>query len=404
MIAAGEVRRILQVHTRYRQAGGEDAVVEAERRLLSAAGFEVSQILFDNGELGEGRSIAGDLRLARSTVWSRPARQRVADALDTSAAQVMHVHNTFAAASPSVYGAAVERGLPVVQTLHNYRLVCPSATAFRDGRACTDCVGLALPWPGVLHACVRGSRRQSLVAATSAIVHRARGTYTREVDRYIVLTEFQRRLLLEGGLPAENIGVVPNFLEPDPGIGSQRRAGIIFVGRLSEEKGLRALVQASRLAPGLVSVFGDGPLISDVEDAARDRVLAYRGPLQPSGILVEMRNAAALVLPSIWFEGLPMVVLEAFATATPVIASRIGSLAELVEDGVTGLTVEPGDPIGLAERIRWTAAHPDDMRSMGAAARAAYEARFRGEAHLAALRAEYEAARWAAAARPGRSA
>lgn len=398
-----EVHRILQVHTRYRQAGGEDAVVEAERRLLAGAGVEVSQILFDNAELGEGRSIAGDLRLARSTVWSQLARRRVADALQESAAQVMHVHNTFAAASPAVYGAALQRGIPVVQTLHNYRLVCPAATAFRDGRACTDCVGLAVPWPGVLHACVRGSRPQSLVAATGAVVHRLRGTYTREVSRYIALTEFQRRLLVDGGLPAEKLGVVPNFLEPDPGPGSQQREGVIFVGRLSVEKGIRTLVNAGRLAPGLVTVFGDGPLAPDVEDAARHGMLSYRGPLQPDGVLVHMRNAAALVVPSIWFEGLPMVVLEAFATATPVIASRIGSLAELIDDGVTGLTVEPNDPTGLADRIRWAAAHPDEMRSMGASARVAYEARFRGEAHLAALRAEYETARLAAA-RQGRSA
>lgn len=398
-----DVRRILQVHTRYRQAGGEDAVVEAERRLLSGAGVEVSQVLFDNAELEDGRSIIGDLRLARSSVWSQLARDRVRDALEKSAAQVMHVHNTFAAASPSVYSAAAERGIPVVQTLHNYRLVCPAATAFRDGRACTDCVGLAIPWPGVIHACVRGSRSQSVAAAAAAVVHRVRGTFSRDVARYIALTEFQRRVLVEGGLPAGRIGVVSNFLEPDPGIGSPQRDGVIFVGRLSVEKGIGTLVDAARHAPGLVSVFGEGPMTNDIEEAGQLGMLRYRGPLDRDGVLVEMRVSTAVVVPSIWFEGMPMVILEAFATATPVIASRIGSLPELVKDGVTGLLVEPHDAVGLADRIRWAAAHPSEMRTMGANARHAYEAEFRGDAHLVALRGEYESAR-SVAALQGRSA
>lgn len=384
------VRRIVQVHTRYREAGGEDAVVDAERQLLESAGIAVEQVLFDNAELREAVSPVRDLRLALDAVWSRSAERRVHRALRDSGAQVMHVHNTFAAASPSVFRAAFGLGIPVVQTLHNYRYVCPAATAFRDGRPCTDCVGRRVPWPGVLHACVRGSRRQSLVAAATSTFHRARGTYMKEVDRYLVLTNFQRQLLLDGGLPDAKVRVVPNFLGKDPGAGDGQREGVLFVGRLSVEKGIAPLIEAAKKIPGDITIVGGGPMRSLVEHAAGDGVVTYRGPLPKKGVWDALRRAVAVVCPSICFEGMPMVMLEAFATGTPLIASRIGSLAELVEDGVTGLLVDAGDPAQLAARMQWAVNHPGEMRAMGTNARSRYEARYRGSTHLAALMDVYE--------------
>ena len=393
------VGRVLQVHTRYRQAGGEDEVVEAEKRLLENAGIDVRQVIFDNADLRESESLAGDLRLAASAIWSRAAKRRVGSALDAHGSQLMHVHNTFSAASPSVYMAASERGVPVVQTLHNYRLVCPAATAFRDGRVCTDCVGRSVPWPAVLHACVRGSRPQSLVTSATIAVHRARGTYGRAISSYVALTDFQRQLMVQGGLPARRIGVIPNFLEPDPGRGSDSRAGLLFVGRLTREKGIPALVKAAGLVPGIVSVAGDGPLSDIVEQADAAGHVSYLGRLTGASVADHIRRTTALILPSVWFEGLPLVLIEAFATGTPVVASRIGSLAELVEDGVTGLFAEPGNVRDLAERIAWARDHPSEMHEMGGNARQRYEARFRGETHLAALLETYARAgggRWAA--------
>jgi hypothetical protein len=167
------LRRVLQVHTRYRQAGGEDRAVEAERVLLDAAGLEVHQVIFDNAEMQESNSLIGDLRLGASAVWSHSAAARVASAIREFRPQVVHVHNTFAAASPSVYRAASALRLPVVVTLHNYRMVCPAATLFRGGHPCTDCVGMPAPLPAVVHACVRGSRLQSAVAAATLTTHRA---------------------------------------------------------------------------------------------------------------------------------------------------------------------------------------------------------------------------------------
>ena len=396
MNAGRHVIRVLQVHTRYRQSGGEDEVVAAEKTLLESAGIDVRQVIFDNSELRESESLVGDLRLASSAIWSRSAKRRVGEALDAHRPQVMHVHNTFAAASPSVYAAASARGIPVVQTLHNYRLVCPVATTFRDGHACVDCVGRAVPWPGVVHACVRGSRAQSLVVAATLTVHRARGTFDREIGVYLALTEFQRRLMVAGGLPDSRVRVLPNFLIRDPGsrdgVRTGVRTGVTFAGRLALEKGVQVLLDAATLVPGIVSVIGEGPLAHAAHEADASQRIRYRGYLARPAVVEEIGRSVALVMPSIWFEGFPLVLLEAYASATPVIASRIGSLAELVEDGVTGFVVEPGNAVDLADRIRWADSHQAEMLAMGRNARHRYETRYRSETHLAGLIAAYEAA------------
>jgi glycosyltransferase involved in cell wall biosynthesis len=394
------VRRVLQVHTRYRQAGGEDEVVAAEKRLLEEAGLSVGQVLFDNPKPGGSRFSPAPLSQSIAAVWSRGAARRVRDAIKANQSQIVHVHNTFIAASPSVYGAAASCGVPVVQTLHNYRLVCPAATVYRDGHPCEDCVGRAIPWPAIVHACYRGSRPQSAVVAATLAVHRARGTYTRRIAAYLALTRFQRDLLVRGGLPADRVEVVPNFLEPDPGVTGDRREGFLFAGRLAEEKGVAALLGAAALAPGLVRVAGQGPLSSLVVAAAAAGDVEALGQLDKNAVLNQLRRATAMVLPSVWYEGFPVSVLEAFATGTPVIASRTGSLAEVIEDGVTGILANPGDAQDLADRLRWAADHPHEMRKMGSNARLMYETMYRGPAHLAALLDTYR--RLAAAAAHGR--
>jgi glycosyltransferase involved in cell wall biosynthesis len=383
------VERVLQVHTRYRQAGGEDEVVAAERRLLEEAGLLVGQVIFDNPGPG-GNRISAPLTQGVAAVWSRSAARRVRDAIKANGSQVVHVHNTFVAASPSIYGAAEACGVPVVQTLHNYRLVCPAGTVYRSGRPCIDCLGRVIPWPAVMHACYRGSRAQSAVVASALAVGRAKRTYSRRIAAYLALTKFQRDLLVRGGLPAARVQVVPNFLEPDPGIVGGPRGGFLFVGRLSEDKGVPTLVRASALVPGLIRVAGQGQLSWLVEAAAGSGDLQALGRLDKNAVFDQLRGSVAMVLPSVWYEGMPVSALEAFATGTPVIASRIGSLAEIIEDGVTGLLANPGDAGDLADRLRWANDHPDEMQQMGSNARLAYEARYRGSAHLAALLNTYQ--------------
>jgi len=392
MSADPTIRRVLQVHTRYRQAGGEDRAVEAERNLLAGAGIEVRQLFFDNAELRESRSPLADLRLAGQALWSRSAARDVAAAVRDLRPDVVHVHNTFAAASPSIFRAAARLGVPVVQTLHNYRLVCPAATLFRDGHPCTDCLHVPAPVPAVVHACVRGSRRQSLVAAATIGLHRGIGTFSRKVDAFIVLTEFQRRLLAGGGLAEDRLHVVPNFLEPDPGPGTGERSGVLYVGRLSVEKGIEPLLLAAAAAPGRLEIAGDGPLAGVVREAAAAGHVRYLGALAADAVADRMRQAAAVVVPSLWYEGFPMVVIEAYAAGTPVIASRIGSLEEVVDDGITGRLVGPGDGAALGAALIQATDDPAGTASLGVNARRRYEARYRGEAHLGGLLAAYGAA------------
>jgi glycosyltransferase involved in cell wall biosynthesis len=360
--------------------------------LLESAGVDVRQVIFDNAELRESESIVGDLRLASSAIWSRSAKRRVGEALDVHRSQVLHVHNPFAAPAPCTSAAAAARGRPVVQPLHNYRFVCPVATTFRDDHACVDCVGRPVPWPGVVHACVRGSRAQSLVVAATLTVHRARQTFAREIGVYLALTEFQRRVMIAGGLPAHRIRVLPNFLDGGPGSRNEDRLGVTFAGRLAVEKGIEVLIDAASLAPGIVSVIGDGPLAPAAQEAHASGHIRYHGRLPRSTVVEEVGRSIALVMPSIWFEGFPLVVLEAYASGTPIIASRLGSLGELVKDGVTGLLIEPGNATRLADGMRWAVNHPEEMRSMGENAHRLYESRFGGEVHLTGLIAAYEAA------------
>jgi len=390
MTGPGTVQRVLQVHTRYRQAAGEDEVVGAEKRLLEDSGVNVAQVIFDNPRPGGNSVSPARLKQSVSAIWSRAAARRVRAAIKANGSQVVHVHNTFVSASPSVYEAAAACRVPVVQTLHNYRLVCPAATVYRAGRPCTDCLGRAVPWPAVAHACYRGSRAQSAVVATALAVGRARGTYSHRIGAYLALTRFQRDLLVRGGLPADKIQVVPNFLEPDPGVADGPRSGFLFVGRLSEEKGLPTLVRAAALVPGTIRVAGEGPLTPLVQAAGRKGDLEVLGHLEKAAVLDQLRGAVAMVLPSVWFEGLPVSVLEAYATGTPVIASRIGSLAEVVEDGITGLLAKPGDENDLAARLRWASDHPAEMRQMGLNARREYETKYRGDVHLSALLDTYQ--------------
>ncbi len=391
MTADRGVKRVLQVHTRYRQRGGEEVVVEAESRLLRSASISVEQVLFDNADIHEAESMVSGARIAGAAAWSGSAYRRVAEAVAAMKPDIVHVHNTFTAASPSVYAAAASAGVPVVQTLHNYRFVCPSATAFRDGHPCTDCVGRAIAWPSVVHACVRESHAQSLVTAGTVALHRARRTYG-AIRTYVALTEFQRRLMISGWLPASRIRVIPNFLEHDPGSGGDAREGILYVGRLSVEKGIDVLVEAAEALPGSVTVVGDGPLSQVVEAARLRGGLAWLGPLDRAAVAERLRSAEALLVPSVCFEGFPIVILEAFASGTPVIASRIGSLAELVDDGVTGLLVEPGNAKALRDAIMRIRERPDEARRMGTAARERFITRYGSDRHLDSLLDAYTSA------------
>jgi glycosyltransferase involved in cell wall biosynthesis len=394
IVPSADRLRVLMVHNAYQQRGGEDVVVEAEAGMLRDRGVEVRVLARHNDEV----AAIGRLRLAAGTVWSARTGRDFRQAVAGWTPDIVHVHNTFPLISPAIYWAAGSRRLPIVQTLHNFRLLCPQAMLLRDGRVCEDCVGRA-PWPAVRHRCYRNSAAQSAVIATMLHLHRSLGTWRDRVTRYIALTAFSRDKLIEGGLPAERISVKPNFVDlPPPESGP--RGGFLYVGRLAAEKGVRTLAQALQRAGAgwSVTVAGTGPEAAALQAAPGVRML---GNLAPAAVYDEMRRADALVLPSIWYEGFPRALVEAYACGLPVIASRLGALATLVRDGIDGLLFEPGDADGLAQRLRWANDHPEALQALGLAARRRYEAEWTANANWQQLRAIYRLAIGDAAAEAG---
>ena len=323
--------RILQVHTRYRQPGGEDAVIETERQLLKDAGHVVDRSLLDNPH-GLGPSLAA---LAKAA-WNSKAAAKVLDTSQRFRPDVIHVHNTWFALSPAVFPTLKAEGYPVVTTIHNYRLACVNALLYRDERPCMDCVG-RLPWPGVLHRCYRGSAIQSGVVAVTIANHRRRGTWEHDVDRIIVLSRFAADILVRSGIQESRIVVKPNVVK-DPGPRTclpSEGDSILYVGRLAPEKGILDLLSAWRKAdlPGLeLLVIGDGPLLDEVRAAAGAGVNVM-GRVPSDGVRRLMLGARALVLPSRWYEGMPMTLLEAMAAGLPVVVPDHGDLVEIAGSG-----------------------------------------------------------------------
>ncbi len=375
--------RVLLLHNRYQHRGGEDSVVESEAALLRERGHAVEQLSWDNDEVGRLPQVT----VAARTIWSGDSAARVREAISRFRPDVVHVHNSFPLASPAVYWTAHRAGLPVVKTLHNFRLMCPQAMLLRDGRICEDCVG-RVPWPGVRHACYRGSHAASAVTAAMLVTHRMLGTWRDRVTRYIALNEFCRRKFVEGGLPADRIVIKPNFVAADPPQADAARDGLLFVGRLSTEKGLSTLAQAARLMPEVrIRVIGTGP-----DEAMLDGVANIERLGRQSGaeVMTWMARSAALLLPSVWYENFPRTLVEAFAQGLPVVASRIGALGELVDHGRTGLLFDVGDPQDLARRSREALADPVRLRAMGDEARRVYESGYTPDTNYSILRQIYD--------------
>lgn len=383
--------KILAVHNRYQRPGGEDQVFVDETTLLETRNHRVLRYEVHNDQV----KLANRLALAKDTVWNTSAYRELGALIRRERPHVVHFHNTLPLVSPAGYYAAKAEGVPVIQTLHNYRLLCPVALFFRDGRVCEDCMGKAVPWPGVVHRCYRGSRTASGVIATMLTVHRALRTWTEMVDVYVALTEFARNKFIEGGLPANKIVVKPNFVAPDPGQGQGGGGYALFVGRLAPEKGTETMLAAwDRLGTKIpLKIVGDGPLRDQVvEAAARQSNVEWLGHRPVEDVHALMGKADMLIFPSQWYETFGRVAAEAFAAGTPVIAANIGAVAELVEHGRTGLKFRPGDPEDLVTQLEWALSHSSELRRMREEVRAQFEAKYTAERNYRALMEIYEAA------------
>jgi glycosyltransferase involved in cell wall biosynthesis len=389
--------KILMLHNRYRERGGEDYSSAAEVNLLRSAGIECVFHQVDNRDVKRF-----GLSSAVNAVWSHSTMKEVASIVLDRKINVVHVQNFFPQLSPSVYWGAGSTGAAVVQSLRNYRLACVNGQFFRDGRVCEDCLGRT-PLSGVIHRCYRESLAGSGVVASMLVAHRMIGTWSRRVDRYIAVSEFTRLKMIEGGLPADKIDVKPNFLESiPPAPGSGAGGYFAYVGRISKEKGIRTLIEAWRLLPSRppLKIIGTGPLDDFVRSAiATMPHITALGACSAVEVQQILAQARALVFPSEWYETFGRVAMEAYSVGTPVIASDIGAVAEIVQDGITGLRFRAGSTTDLAAAVERFLGAPNNSIAMRLAARETFLKKYTPSRNIELLLKIYERAMSAASKR-----
>lgn len=363
--------KLLHIHNYYLQSGGEDQVFKNETRLLEEYDHEVFRYTRHNSELTSRSGI----KIAINTIWNHDVYKTIDQLLTEIKPDVCHIHNTFPLISPSVYFACKKHKIPVVQRLPNYRLICPGALLLRDGKICTDCLGKRFPWPGVIHACYRGSVAQSFVVFIMLSFHRILKTWQKKINVYVAMNRYGCELFKWGGIPEEKIMISPNFVDPDPEPELNGLPGdyALFIGRLSKEKGLDTLLNAWKLMNGIpLKIIGDGPLMKDLtERIEREKIdkVELLGRKSHDETITTLKKARVLIFPSELLETFGLGIIEAFACGVPVIAAKQKTIEEIIQHGMNGLLFEPGNSQDLARTIKEHWDKPEQLQEMGKEAR-----------------------------------
>lgn len=382
--------RILQVHNDQAALGGALEVVEHERDLLIEAGHRVDQYVLPAAEKLDLPS----WRAGAKAVWNVEASRQVGRLVERDRPDIVHVHTPFPLLSPAVFRTARRAGAPTVTTLHSYRYSCVAGTCVRDSRVCEDCVGSRLKLSGVRHACYHDSRAGTAALTLSLGLHRAIGTFSRDVTRYLTLTDFAKRLLIRDGYPADKILVKPNSV-PDPGVEGRARTDVptvFFAGRLIVLKGVRTLLDAwQRLRPhARLVIAGDGEMRPLVEErAAQDDTIEFVGWIPAESVTDHMRDAALTVVPSEWYEGMPLVISRSLGVGTPVLVSDLENISEDVLADDAGWTFEVGSVESLAGALARLLADVKQLELGRPRARASYERRYSPAMNLSRLESVY---------------
>ncbi len=356
--------RILQVHNYYQIPGGEDQVVRNEGKLLKEHGHNVFLYSRKNDEI-EQMNLIQKLCLPFTACFSLRTYREVRKLIREKNIDILHVHNTLPLISPSVFYAAFSAHTPVVMTMHNFRLLCPKGTLYRKGKSCEECIKKGV-CHSVRYGCYRDSKLQTLICACSIQLHRLLRTYSK--INYICLTDFNKEKLLQiKQIPEKCVFVKPNFsyqygTVPEP---AQRENRVIYAGRLEEDKGIKVLLRAYKylekeLCAGATTaipqllVCGDGSLRRQCEAYVKKNGLtrvSFAGMLSHEKVMTEMAKAKAIVMPTLWYEGFGMNLVEGYAVRTPVIGSDIGNVGHMIVDGVNGFRFKTGDYRDLADKI-----------------------------------------------------
>ncbi|MEW8027998.1 MAG: glycosyltransferase family 4 protein [Candidatus Thiodiazotropha sp.] len=353
-----EKSKILLVHNRYQQQGGEDSVVDEEMKMLEAHGHNVKLYTRNNTDIDHlDRTL-----LFVSAIWSKRTIRDLEQIISVEKPDIIHIHNTFPLISPSVYWVAKKHNIPTIQTIHNFRLSCIQAMYIRNMKVCEDCLKKG-PWRGAIRKCYRGSILASVSSAMIIQFHRIIGTYQNKIDTYIALNEFCKQKLIEMGLPKDKIKIKPNFVTLEHAKRQIRDGNPLYVGRLSEEKGISVLANSIKSIPNQVfDIVGDGPDKKILQRLSNVRLL---GKMDQAGVYRLMQKTPFLIMPSVWYENMPRTLVESYGNATPIIASRIGALGELITHMRTGLLFECGSVDDLSDSILWALQNPDEMNKMG---------------------------------------
>lgn len=384
--------KVIIAHNYYQQPGGEDQVFSSEANLLEYHGHTVIRYTMDNRLINN----MDPFKLALTTLWSSRASTSLNYLIRRHKPDVIHFHNTFPLISPACYYSKQKYGAAVVQTLHNFRMLCPGAFFIRKGKVCEKCLHKVFPWPGAIHACYRNSHITSGVTVGMLTLHKILGTWQKKIDCFIALSKFAKNKFIKGGIPPNKIVSKPNFIPQD--FGTRKDYGIygLFIGRLSKEKGILTILQALRKIRGIpIKILGDGPLIDEVRRIKiRERLkdVEILGFCKRKDVIRILKMGRFLIFSSEWYEGFPMTIAEAFSCGVPVVSSRVGSLTEIVEDGVTGLFFEPGNYDDLADKIQWLYNNQNACHRMGENARKVFLEKYTAEKNYKLLMNIYERA------------
>lgn len=386
--------KVMLLHNHYQQRGGEDYSTAQEIDLLRSHGHEVLLLTRHNDEINE-YNIGKKAALFFTPTWSSHSRRIVANEIRAFRPDIVHIQNFFPLFSPAVHVTCSKASIPVIQSLRNYRLLAPCALLIRNDAVCEKCIKGTL-WNGIALRCYRNSAIQTASVALMIKTHRVLRTWDKHVDAFVALTDFARDMFVEAGFDASKIVVRPNFLSPDPGTGTNARDGAVFIGRLSEEKGIRTLLAAwcTLTEAPMLTLVGDGPLAEWVRTYVKENSLSnvsLLGWIGPSEVINIVKKTCFFILPSVCYEGFPRTLVEAFATGTPALVSGHGSVGSIVTPGKTGLHFKPGDANDLAEKAQYMFDHPEETAEWGRNARAEYLEKYTAESAYQSLMEIYEA-------------
>ncbi len=389
--------KILVVHNYYREAGGERVSLSAQVSLLQSRGHDVIQFTRNSSEIDE-YNIFRKVKFFQETVFSSQTYRDITAIIKENKPQIAHIHNVFPLISPSVYLALHNHNIPIVQTIYNFRFLCPNGLFYTNGQICEKCI-LGNTFHAIRFRCFRNSRSLSALYGLTIALHRKVGTFDL-IKAFVVPAEFTGQKLIEGGIATkENMHTIKYILPknvPQMRVGnlSKEKVDFVFIGRLSREKGIWTLLHAFRKIKGVtLKILGDGPLIVSIQSWLQQNHISnieLVGFVSGQKKWELLSSAVATIVPSIWYENSPFTVLESMAVGTPVIGSAIGSLPEIIQHQKTGLLFKPGDSEDLFQKLEWIKNNPEKGLQMGRNAQIEFKLQYDSEIYYHQLMAIYK--------------